>query len=56
MGGGGEGGMIVNVYNTITGNGDEALARVVQKATKSAVDEVQRDFATNGRIRKTAGI
>lgn len=56
MGGGGEGGMVVNVYQTITGNGDDVLARVVQKATKSAVDEVQRDFASNGRIRKTAGI
>ena len=48
--------MVVNITQNITGNGDEALARVVQKATKSAVDEVQRDFATNGRIRKTAGI
>ena len=55
-GGGGGGGMVVNITQNITGNGDEALARVVQKATKSAVDEVQRDFATNGRIRKTAGI
>ena len=53
---GDSGGVVVNVYQTINGNGDEALARVVQKATKSAVDEVQRDFATNGRIRKTAGI
>lgn len=55
-GGGSGGGMVVNITQYITGNGDEALARVVQKATKSAVDEVQRDFATNGRIRKTAGI
>ena len=56
--GGAEGGTVVNNYITqnIQGNGDEALAKVVQKATKSAVDEVQRDFATNGRIRKTAGI
>ena len=55
-GGGSGGGMVVNITQNITGNGDEALARVVQRATKSAVDEVQRDFATNGRIRKTAGI
>lgn len=55
-GGGSGGGMVVNITQNITGNGDDALARVVQKATKSAVDEVQRDFATNGRIRKTAGI
>ena len=55
-GGGSGGGMVVNITQNIHGNGDDALARVVQKATKSAVDEVQRDFATNGRIRKTAGI
>lgn len=55
-GGGSGGGMVVNITQNITGNGDDALARVVQRATKSAVDEVQRDFATNGRIRKTAGI
>ena len=55
-GGGSGGGMVVNITQNIQGNGDEVLARVVQKATKSAVDEVQRDFATNGRIRKTAGI
>lgn len=53
---GGSGGMTVYITQNIQGNGDDALARVVQKATKSAVDEVQRDFATNGRIRKTAGI
>ena len=53
---GGSGGMTVYITQNIQGNGDEALARVVQKATKSAVDEVQRDFATNGRIRKTLGV
>lgn len=54
--GGDSGGMVVNVYQTITGNGDQALAEVVDRATKNALNEVQRDFATNGRIRKTAGI
>lgn len=53
---GGGGDMYVTIHQTITGNGDEALAKVVDKATKNAVNEVQRDFATNGRIRKTAGI
>lgn len=54
--GGGGGDMYVTIHQTITGNGDEALAKVVDKATRNAVNEVQRDFATNGRIRKTAGI
>lgn len=54
--GGDSGGMVVNVYQTITGNGDRALAEVVDRATKNALNEVQRDFATNGRIRKTAGV
>ena len=55
-GGGSGGGMVVNITQNIQGNGDEALAKVVDKATKNALNEVQRDFATNGRIRKTAGI
>ena len=53
---GGGGGDTYYITQNITGNGDEALARVVQKATKAAVDEVQRDAATNGRIRKTLGV
>lgn len=56
MGGGGDGGMVVNITQNINGNGDDVLAKVVQKATKDAVNAVQLDFATNGRIRKTAGI
>ena len=56
MEGGGSGGMVVNVYQTITGNGDQALAEVVDRATKNALNEVQRDAATNGRIRKTLGV
>ena len=54
--GGDSGGMVVNVYQTITGNGDRALAEVVDRATKNALNEVQRDAATNGRIRKTLGV
>lgn len=54
--GGDSGGMVVNVYQTITGNGDQALADVVDRATKNALNEVQRDAATNGRIRKTLGV
>ena len=55
-GGGGGGGMTVYITQNITGNGDQALAEVVDRATKNALNEVQRDFATNGRIRKTAGV
>ena len=56
--GGADGGTVVNNYITqnIQGNGDQALAEVVDRATKNALNEVQRDFATNGRIRKTAGV
>lgn len=56
--GGSDGGTVVNNYITqnIQGNGDQTLAEVVDRATKNALNEVQRDFATNGRIRKTAGV
>ncbi|MGL4350828.1 MAG: hypothetical protein ACRCT2_09760, partial [Plesiomonas shigelloides] len=54
--GGGGGGMNITIHQTITGNGDQALAEVVNRATKNAITEVQRDFATNGKIRRTAGI
>ena len=54
--GDGGGDMYVTIHQTITGNGDQALAEVVDRATKNALNEVQRDFATNGRIRKTAGV
>ena len=53
---GGGGDMYVTINQTIQGNGDQVLAEVVDRATKNALNEVQRDFATNGRIRKTAGI
>lgn len=53
---GGSGGMTVYITQNIQGNGDQALAEVVDRATKNALNEVQRDFATNGRIRKTAGV
>lgn len=56
MGGDSGGDMYVTIHQTITGNGDQALAEVVDRATKNALNEVQRDFATNGRIRKTAGV
>jgi hypothetical protein len=56
--GGADGGTVVNNYITqnIQGNGDQALAEVVDRATKNALNEVQRDAATNGRIRKTLGV
>ena len=53
---GGSGGNVYNITQNIQGNGDQALAEVVDRATKNALNEVQRDFATNGRIRKTAGV
>jgi hypothetical protein len=52
----GGGSMTAYITQNIQGNGDKALAEVVDRATKNALNEVQRDFATNGRIRKTAGI
>lgn len=54
---GGDGGAVYNfnISQTISGSGDEALAKVVDQATKNAVNEVQRDFAQNGRLRKTLG-
>ncbi|MGL5391936.1 MAG: phage tail tape measure protein, partial [Shewanella sp.] len=53
---GGGGDMYVTIHQTITGNGDEALAKVVDKATKNALNECQSDFAKNGRLRKTLGV
>lgn len=55
-GAGVSGGMTVYITQNIQGSGDQALAEVVDRATKNALNEVQRDFATNGRIRKTAGV
>ena len=48
--------MTVYITQNIQGNGDQALAEVVDRATKNALNEVQRDAATNGRIRKTLGV
>lgn len=45
-----------NVYQTITGNGDEALAKVVNQATQNALNQTQADFAQNGRLRRTLGV
>lgn len=54
--GGDSGGMVVNVYQTITGNGDAVLAELVDRATRNALNETQADFAKNGRLRKTLGV
>ncbi|MGL5390006.1 MAG: phage tail length tape measure family protein [Shewanella sp.] len=53
-----DGGTVVNNYITqnIQGNGDQALAEVVDRATKNALNETQRDFSQNGRLRKTLGV
>lgn len=56
MSGGGGGDMYVTIHQTITGNGDQALAEVVDRATKNALNQCQSDFATNGRLRKTLGV
>ncbi|QKG45324.1 phage tail tape measure protein [Providencia rettgeri] len=46
----------VNQTITVTGNGDKTLEKVVQiaidKGSKKAIAEIQRDFATNGKTRK----
>ena len=52
----GGGGMTVYITQNIQGNGDQALAEVVDRATKNALNECQSDFATNGRLRKTLGV
>lgn len=56
--GGADGGTVVNNYITqnIQGNGDQALAEVVDRATRNALNETQADFAKNGRLRKTLGV
>lgn len=53
---GGGGDMYVTINQTIQGNGDQALAEVVDRATKNALNQCQSDFATNGRLRKTLGV
>lgn len=50
------GGMTVYITQNIQGNGDQALAEVVDRATKNALNQCQSDFATNGRLRKTLGV
>ncbi len=49
----------VNQTITVTGNGDKTLEKVVQiaidKGSKKAIAEIQRDFATNGTTRKLLG-
>ena len=52
----GGGGNVYNITQNIQGNSDAVLAELVDRATRNALNEVQRDFATNGRIRKTAGV
>lgn len=52
----GGGGMTVYITQNIQGNGDQALAEVVDRATKNALNQCQSDFATNGRLRKTLGV
>lgn len=56
-GGGGESSATyITINNNISGNGDQALAQAVETATEQALIRVQQDFATNGKIRRTAGI
>jgi TP901 family phage tail tape measure protein len=57
--GGVGGGATTNIYNitqNISGNGDDALAQVVEQATQNAITEVKRDAATNGPIRRMLGV
>ncbi|WGM02449.1 phage tail tape measure protein [Arsenophonus nasoniae] len=43
----------------VTGNGDKVIGEITQRAAKQGADDaiarIQRDFATNGRIRKLLG-
>ncbi|QBY44274.1 hypothetical protein [Arsenophonus nasoniae] len=43
----------------MTGNGDKVIGEITQRAAKQGADDaiarIQRDFATNGRIRKLLG-
>lgn len=51
---------VVNNYITVTGNGDQALARAMEQAaekgTNNALAQVRNDAATNGPIRRTYGV
>ncbi|MGL5390060.1 MAG: hypothetical protein ACRDA8_01485, partial [Shewanella sp.] len=55
-GGGNGGGMVVNITQNIQGNGDETMAKMVSQATENTMNQVQRDFSCNGRLRKTLGV
>lgn len=51
---------VVNNYITVTGNGDQALARAMEQAAKKgtndALAQVRNDATTNGPIRRTYGV
>ncbi|MEG1651919.1 MAG: hypothetical protein RRZ38_00055 [Hafnia sp.] len=57
---GGSGGLSITQYITVQGNGDKALINAMQEAARKGAqdgyNQVRQDFATNGSIRRIAGV
>lgn len=57
---GGNGGLSITQYITVQGNGDQALISAMQEAARKGAqdgyNQVRQDFATNGSIRRIAGV
>lgn len=57
---GGGGGVSITQYITVQGNGDQALISAMQEAARKGAqdgyNQVRQDFATNGSIRRIAGV
>lgn len=58
--GGGSGGLSITQYITVQGSGDQALINAMQEAARKGAqdgyNQVRQDFATNGSIRRIAGV
>lgn len=57
---GGSGGVVINQNIIVQGNGDQALISAMQEAARKGAqdgyNQVRQDFATNGSIRRIAGV
>lgn len=57
---GGNGGVVINQNIVVQGNGDQALISAMQEAARKGAqdgyNQVRQDFATNGSIRRIAGV
>lgn len=57
---GGGGGVVINQNIVVQGNGDQALISAMQEAARKGAqdgyNQVRQDFATNGSIRRIAGV